>query len=38
MCRTVTTTGALAAGSAHQPGDAGSRSAIRVADEAEVAK
>jgi hypothetical protein len=32
----VTTTGALAAGSARQPGDAGSRWAIAVADVAEV--
>jgi hypothetical protein len=32
----VTTTGALAAGSARQVGDAGSRWAIGVADDAEV--
>ena len=32
----VTTTGALAAGSARQPGDAGSRWAIGVTDVAEV--
>jgi len=32
----VTTTGALAANGARQPGDAGSRWAIRVADVAEV--
>ena len=35
-CKMVTTTGALAACSARQPGDAGSRWAIMVADEAEV--
>jgi len=32
----VTTTGALATGSARQPGDAGSRRAVAVADVAEV--
>ena len=36
MCEMVTTTGALATGSARQPGDAGSRWAIGVADEATV--
>jgi hypothetical protein len=35
-CKMVTTNGALAAGSARQPGDAGSRWTIGVADEAEV--
>jgi len=34
--RMVTTTGALATGSAHQPGDAGSRRAAAVTDVAEV--
>ena len=34
----VTTTGALAVGSARQPGDAGSRWAIGCADAAEVVK
>jgi hypothetical protein len=34
----VTTTGALAAGLARQPGDAGSRWEMRVADVAEVVK
>jgi hypothetical protein len=32
----ATTTGALATGSAHQPGDAGSRRAVGVTDVAEV--
>ena len=38
MCEMVTTTGALATGSARQPGDAGSRWEIGVADVAEVVK
>ena len=37
-CKMVTPTSALAAGSARQPGDAGSRWAIAVADVAEVAE
>ena len=36
MCKMVTTTGALAACSARQPGDAGSRWAIGAADVVEV--
>jgi len=36
MCKMVTTTGAHAAGSARQPGDAGLRWGIGVADVAEV--
>ena len=38
MCEMVTTTSALATGSARQPGDAGSRWEIGVADVAEVVK
>jgi len=36
MCKMVTATGALSACSARQVGDAGSRWAIAVADDAEV--
>ena len=36
MCKVVTTTGALATGSARQPGDAGSRWTTAVTDVAEV--
>ena len=36
MHKMVTTTGALAAGSARQPGDTGSRWAVGVADVADV--